>query len=165
MKNKCIIAAATLFAALAVSGSIAVYAVGNETQDKSTYSYSGQENGSSYADTDETENNDATNNTDYSFSKGQSNAQSRNSIYQQLPVGGTKEDAQAFYEQNDVGGGAWTNGEYDESAKTDYGYMAGQQKGSSYTQETDGTDTPDKSDYNYCIGRQSYEENHESWRK
>ena len=100
---------------------------------------------------------------DRSYNAGQQNAQSRNSVYEDLPEGGTKEDAETFYKQNDVGGGAWVNGAYDESTKNDYGYVQGQQRGSSYAQETDGEVTPDKSGYSYSSGRQSYEQNHATW--
>ena len=100
---------------------------------------------------------------DRSYNAGQKNAQSRNGVYEDLPEGGAKEDAETFYEQNDVGGGAWVNGAYDGSAKTGYGYVQGQQRGSSYAQETDGEDTPDKSGYSYSTGRQSYEQDHATW--
>lgn len=168
----------------------AKYADADEQTDKSLYSYvGGQANGSLYADAegaaDDADKTDFSFNTgkangtlyatetdtdkevktDYSYNAGQQNAAERNNTYSALPEGGTKEDAQDFYEQNDVGGGAWVDGDYDESAKTDYGYVSGQQRGASYAQETDGEATPDKSDYSYSTGRQSYEQDHESWVK
>lgn len=140
-------------------GSFAAFAAESEAPSKAGYSYTtGQIEGTKYADTDE-----QTDKTDYSFNAGQQNAQSRNDIYTALPEGGTKEDAEAFYEQNDVGGGAWVDGAYDESAKADYGYAKGQQRGSSYAQETDGEATPDKSGYSYSTAKQSYEQNHATW--
>ena len=151
----------------------------DENADKTNFSFNtGKENGTKYAlenldddeivtSTDSSEASDETTETevqaDYSYNAGQQNAQSRNSIYENLPEGGTKEDAEAFYEQNDVGGGAWVDGAYDESAKTDYGCVQGQQRGSSYAQDTDGEVTPDKSGYSYSTGRQSYEQNHATW--
>ena len=165
------------------------YADSDEQTDKTDYSYvTGQENGSQYADaegapddadksdfsfntgkenvtqyTPETDSEESADTENYSYNAGQQNAQSRNSVYEDLPEGGTKEDAETFYEQNDVGGGAWVNGAYDGSAKTDYGYVQGQQRGSSYAQETDGEVMPDKSGYSYSSGRQSYEQNHAAW--
>lgn len=151
----------------------------DENADKTNFSFNtGKENGSQYApedtadveavtSTDPSETSDEKTETetqeDYSYNAGQQNVESRNDIYTALPEDGTKEDAEAFYEQNDVGGGAWVNGEYDESAKTDYGYVQGQQKGSSYAQETDGEAAPDKSGYSYSTGRQSYEQEHATW--
>ena len=151
----------------------------DENADKTNFSFNtGKENGTQYApenlddveivtSTDSSETSDETTETevqaDYSYNAGQQNAQSRNSIYENLPEGGTKEDAEAFYEQNDVGGGAWVDGAYDESEKADYGYVQGQQRGSSYAQDTDGEVTPDKSGYSYSTGRQSYEQNHATW--
>lgn len=157
----------------------AKYADSDEQTDKTGYSYvAGQANGTQYApenlinveivtSTASPETSAETTETevqaDYSYNAGQQNAQSRNSIYENLPEGGTKEDAEAFYEQSGVGGGAWVDGAYDESAKTDYGYMTGQQRGSSYAQDTDGEVTPDKSGYSYSTGRQSFEQNHATW--
>ena len=161
----------------------------DEQTDKADYSYvAGQANGAQYADAEgasddadktefsfntgkingtqyapEADSEESPDKTDYSFNAGQQNAQSRNDIYTALPEGGTKEDAEAFYEQNDVGGGAWVDGAYDESAKADYGYAKGQQRGSSYAQETDGVATPDKSGYSYSTAKQSYEQNHATW--
>ena len=130
--------------------------------DKTAFSFNtGKANGTQYAP--EADSEESADKTDYSYNAGQQNAQSRNDVYTALPEGGTKEDAEAFYEQNDVGGGAWVDGAYDESAKADYGYAKGQQRGSSYAQETDGEATPDKSGYSYSAGRQSYEQNHTTW--
>ena len=125
----------------------------------------GKERGTQYAPETDTDDSEEEVKADYSFNAGQQNAQQRNDIYSALPEDGTKEDAEAFYEQNDVGGGAWVDGAYDESAKADYGYATGQQRGSSYAQDTDGEVTPDKSGYSYSTGRQSYEQNHENWVK
>ena len=187
MKNKKIIAMAAGLAALTVAGgSFAAFAAESEAPSKAGYSYTtGQTEGAKNADTDEQTDktdysyvagqangtqyadaegaSDDADKTDYSFNAGQQNAQSRNDIYTALPEGGTKEDAEAFYEQNDVGGGAWVDGAYDESAKADYGYAKGQQRGSSYAQETDGEATPDKSGYSYSTAKQSYEQNHATW--
>ncbi|WP_303800025.1 hypothetical protein [Ruminococcus flavefaciens] len=130
--------------------------------DKTAFSFNtGKANGTQYAPEDDTEK--SADKTDYSFNAGQQNAQSRNEIYTALPEGGTKEDAEAFYEHNDVGGGAWADGAYDESAKADYGYAKGQKRGSSYAQETDGKATPDKSGYIYSTAKKSYEQNHAAW--
>lgn len=96
--------------------------------------------------------------TDYSYNSGRQNALSRNNIYENLPEGGSKEDAEIFYEENDVGGGAWVDGAYDESAKSDYGYIAGQQRGASYAQENDGSETIDKSGYSYYTAQENYAE-------
>ena len=134
----------------------------SDDADKTEFSFNtGKANGTQYAPEADTEK--SADKTDYSFNAGQQNAQSRNDIYTALPEGGTKEDAEAFYEQNDVGGGAWVDGAYDESAKADYGYAKGQQRGSSYAQETDGEATPDKSGYSYSTAKKSYEQNHATW--
>lgn len=149
----------------------------DENIDKTNFSFNtGKENGTQYApedlsdsatSADPSETSDETAETeaqaDYSYNAGHQNSQSRNSIYEDLPEGGTKEDAEAFYEQNDVGGSAWSDGAYDESAKADYGYVQGQQRGSSYAQETDGEVTHDRSGYSYSTGRQTYEQNHSTW--
>lgn len=134
----------------------------SDDADKTEFSFNtGKINGTQYAP--EADSEESPDKTDYSFNAGQKNAQSRNDIYTALHEGGTKEDAEAFYEQNDVGGGAWVDGAYDESAKADYGYAKGQQRGSSYAQETDGEATPDKSGYIYSTAKQSYEQNHATW--
>ena len=134
----------------------------SDDADKTEFSFNtGKANGTQYAPEADTEK--SADKTDYSFNAGQQNAQSRNDIYTALPEGGTKEDAEAFYEQNDVGGGAWVDGAYDESAKADYGYAKGQQRGSSYAQEIDGEATPDKSGYSYSTAKKSYEQNHATW--
>ena len=176
MISKKIIALIAGLAALTAAGtSFAAFAAENESD--SEYSYiTGQTNGTQYApedlsdsatSTDPSETSDETTETEtqenYSYNAGRQNAESRNDIYTALPEDGTKEDAEAFYEQNDVGGGAWVNGAYDESAKADYGYVQGQQRGASYSQETDGEVTPDKSGYSYSTGRQSYEQDHSTW--
>lgn len=163
MKNKRnIVMAAGLAALTLVGGSFTAYAAESEAPSKTSYSYTtGQIMGAQYAD-DATEEADK---TDFSFNAGRRNAQSRNDVYTALPEGGTKEEAQAFYEQNDIGGGAWVNGAYDESAKIDYGYIKGQQRGSAYARDTGGEAAPDKSGYSYSTAGLSYEEKHESWRK
>lgn len=169
----------------------AKYADSDEETDKTDYSYiGGQANGSQYADAERAaddadktdfsfntgkvngtqyapdgENEDYSDTSDYSYNAGWHSAANRMEQYADMPTEGTKEDAEAFYESHDVGGGAWVDGEYDESAKADYGYTVGQQRGTQYAQDSDGDYTPDTSDYSYSIGRQSYMESHENWRK
>lgn len=173
MRNKKIITVMAGFTALTVAGSsFAVFAA--ENKPTTEYSYvTGKANGTQYAAENLANDEGLTLTpttvtevqTDYSYNTGRQNAQSRNSIYKNLPEGGTKEDAVTFYEQNDIGGGAWVDGAYDESAKVNYGYIAGQQRGSSYATEAGSTEDIDKSGYSYSVGRQFFEENHENWRK
>lgn len=65
----------------------------DESTDKSAFSFNtGKQRGSSYSQTDE-------NTSEYSFNAGRNNAAKRNDIYEQLPDGGTKEDAEKFYSE------------------------------------------------------------------
>lgn len=109
---------------------------------------------------------DSVDKTEYGYNAGRAKSAARNEQYSELPTGGTKEDAQAFYDSHDVGGGAWVDGEYDESAKTEYGYAAGRQRNAEYAQESDDSEfETQKSGYSYAAGRQSYLDNYPNYSK
>lgn len=136
----------------------------DESADKTDFSFNtGKVNGTQYAP--DGENEDYSDSSDYSYNAGRQSAADRMEQYADMPTEGTKDDVEAFYESHDVGGGAWVDGEYDESAKADYSYTVGQQRATQYAQDSDGDYTPDTSDYSYSMGRQSYMESHENWRK
>ncbi len=113
---------------------------------------------------EETEAEPAVSDADYSYHVGQQSSTARNDAYAALPEGGTKEDAEGFYETYGVGGGAWTDGVYDESLKSDYGYAQGQQRAAQYAQDGD-DDEEYKAGYSYSTGRQSYMENYPNYTK
>ena len=102
--------------------------------------------------------------TDYSYHVGQQSSIARNDAYGALPEGGTKEEAEEFYETYEVGGGAWTDGAYDESLKSGYGYAEGQLRAAQYAQDGD-DDEAYKAGYSYSTGRQSYMENYSNYTK
>ncbi len=101
---------------------------------------------------------------DYSYHVGQQSSTARNDAYAALPEGGTKEEAEEFYETYEVGGGAWADGAYDESLKSGYGYAEGQQRAAQYAQDGD-DDEEYKAGYSYSTGRQNYMENYPNYRK
>ena len=105
-----------------------------------------------------------TDDADYSYHVGQQSSTARNDAYEALPEGGTKEEAEEFYETYEVGGGAWADGAYDESLKSGYGYMAGQQRAAQYAQDGD-DDEEYKAGYSYSVGRQNYMENYPNYSK
>lgn len=66
---------------------------------------------------------------DYSFNAGSQKAQARNKAFAGMPAGEDveKEDVEAWFESNGIGSGsAWNDGEYDEAAAANYGYLKGQ---------------------------------------
>lgn len=66
---------------------------------------------------------------DYSINAGSRTAQSRSGIFAGMPTGDdvTKEAVEAWFAANGIGeGSAWADGQYDESAKANYGYAKGQ---------------------------------------
>ena len=65
----------------------------------------------------------------YSYNTGSQSAQARNNTFAEMPSGddAAKGDVEAWFEENGIGEeAAWTDGQYDESAKTSYGYVKGQ---------------------------------------
>ena len=101
---------------------------------------------------------------DYSYHVGQQSSTVRNDAYEALPEGGTKEDAEEFYETYEIGGGAWANSAYDESLKSGYGYAEGQQREAQYVQDGD-DDAEYKAGYSYSVGRQNYMDNYPNFTK
>ena len=101
---------------------------------------------------------------DYSYHVGRQSSTARNDAYEALPEGGTKEEAEEFYETYEVGGGAWADGAYDESLKSGYGYAEGQQRAAQYAQDGD-DDEEYKSGYSYSVGRQNYMDNYPNYTK
>lgn len=157
---------AVIISALAVivsAGSTAAFAVGNDIYaETNTITLPSEAENAALDESDE----DGTDKTEYGYNAGSAKSTARNEQYSELSTGGTKEDAKAFYESHDVGGGAWVNGEYDESAKTEYGYAAGRQRNSEYEQESgDSEFEPQKPDYIYAAGRQSYIDNYPDYSK
>ena len=65
----------------------------------------------------------------YSFNTGSQAAQSRNNAFAEMPTGDdlSDEELDAFFQSHGIGSGAaYADGQYDESAKTGYGYSKGQ---------------------------------------
>ncbi|MGN1140429.1 MAG: hypothetical protein ACI4TF_04450 [Oliverpabstia sp.] len=68
----------------------------------------------------------ADNANNYRYNTGRIENADRQSIYSELPENATDEDLEAFYENHEVGeSSAYSDGEYDETAKENYSYMKG----------------------------------------
>ena len=106
------------------------------------YSFvTGQANGSLY----ET---DGADKTGYSYLAGQDSSSRRNDLYAEAET--LPEDEQdAFLAENGIG-----ETPYSEEAAANYGYVAGQSRGSSYRQGDDSERTQDTSGYGYLTGQQ-----------
>ena len=132
MKKKAVIGSTMAAVLVASSMAIPVFATSNPADDASGYSYNtGKQSYESRMSEDhawyDNENDSVT--SGYSFNVGSQTAQSRNSAFAQMPAGDdlTKEDIEAWFETNGIGeGSAWSDGQYNESAKGSYGYAKGQ---------------------------------------
>ena len=121
-------------AAVLVAGSMAisVFAASNPADDASAYSYNtGKQSYEARMAEDHPwfDNEDDETTANYSWSAGSQTAQSRNNAFAEMPTGDdvTKEDVEAWFEASGIGeGSAWYNGQYDETAKSSYGYAKGQ---------------------------------------
>ena len=105
--------------------------------------------------------------TNYSYNTGKETAESRQSIYTELPENPTDEELEEFYSSNEMGeGSAYSDGEYDESLKSSYGYNKGKQenetRANEFTEE-DGNENYSNEGYSYTKGEQSYAEWHKEF--
>lgn len=121
-------------AAVLVAGSMTIpaFAASNPADDAGGYSYNtGRQSYESRMAEDHTwyDNEDESVTSGYSFNVGSQAAQSRNNAFSEMPAGDdvAKEDIEAWFESNGIGNGAaYSNGQYDESAQSSYGYAKGQ---------------------------------------
>lgn len=121
-------------AAVLVAGAMSVtaFAASNPSDDASGYSYNTWKQ--SYEtrmaeDHSWYDNEDDSVTEGYSFNIGSQAAQSRNSAFAEMPTGDdlSDEELDEFFQSHGIGNGAaYSNGQYDESAKSDYGYAKGQ---------------------------------------
>ena len=132
MKKLSVIGSA--LAAVLVAGSVAVpvFAASNPADDSSTYSYNnGKQSYEARMAEDHAwfDNEDDETTANYSWAAGSQVAQSRNNTFAEMPAGDdvTKEDVEVWFEASGIGeGSAWSDGQYDEAAKSSYGYAKGQ---------------------------------------
>ena len=111
--------------------SVPAYAVSDPADDASNYSYAVGEQ--AYADRMAEDhpwfdNEDEETTANYSFRDGLSKAQNRKNAFAAMPTGDdlTDEELAAFFSANGLGSGsAYTDGAYDETAKSSYGFNAG----------------------------------------
>lgn len=121
-------------AAVLVAGSMAIpaFAASNPSDDASGYSYNtGKQSYEARMAEDRAwyDNEDDSVTEGYSFHIGSQAAQSRNSAFAEMPTGDdlSDEELDEFFQSHDIGNGAaYSNGQYDESAKSGYGYAKGQ---------------------------------------
>lgn len=121
-------------AAVLVAGSMTIpaFAASNPADDASTYSYNtGKQSYEARMAEDHPwfDNEDDETTANYSFNAGSQAAQSRNSAFAEMPTGDdlTDEELDAFFQSQGIGNGAaYENGQYNESAKSSYGYAKGQ---------------------------------------
>ena len=121
-------------AAVLVAGSMAIpaFAASNPSDDASGYSYNtGKQSYEARMAEDHTwyDNEDDSVTEGYSFHIGSQAAQSRNSAFAEMPTGDdlSDEELDEFFQSHGIGNGAaYANGQYDESAKSGYGYAKGQ---------------------------------------
>ena len=121
-------------AAVLVAGSMAIpaFAASNPADDASTYSYNtGKQSYETRMAEDHAwfDNEDDETTANYSFNIGSKAAQSRNSAFAEMPTGDdlTDEKLDAFFQSHGIrNGAAYENGQYNESAKSGYGYAKGQ---------------------------------------
>lgn len=123
----------TIIAAALVAGSMTVtaFAASNPADDVSTYSYNtGRQAYEAFKAEEHPwfDNEDEETTANYSFHAGDQAAQARIEAFKAMPTGEdlTDEELAAFFDKYGIGeGSAYKDGEYDESAKTSYGYMKG----------------------------------------
>ena len=121
-------------AAVLVAGSMAIpaFAASNPSDDASGYSYNtGKQSYEARMAEDHAwyDNEDDSVTEGYSFHIGSQAAQSRNSAFAEMPTGDdlSDEELDEFFQSHGIGNGAaYSNGQYDESAKSGYGYAKGQ---------------------------------------
>lgn len=121
-------------AAVLVAGSMTIpaFAASNPTDNASGYSYN---TGKQSYETRMAEDHawyvgeDDSITSGYSWNAGSQAAQSRGNAFAEMPTGDdvAKEEIEAWFESKGIGNGAaYSNGQYDESAKSSYGYAKGQ---------------------------------------
>lgn len=132
MKKLAVIGSALAAVLVASSMTTPAFAASNPTDDASGYSYNtGKQSYESRMAEDHTwyDNEDDSVTAGYSFNVGSQAAQSRNNAFAEMPTGDdvAKEDIEAWFEGKGIGNGAaYSNGQYDEAAKSSYGYAKGQ---------------------------------------
>lgn len=131
--KKLAVIGSTLAAAL-VAGTMAIpaFAASNPADDASDYGYNtGKQSYEIRMAEDHAwyDNEDDSVTSGYSFNIGSQAAQSRNNAFAEMPTEDnlSDEELDAFFQSHGIGNGAaYENGQYDESAKADYGYAKGQ---------------------------------------
>ena len=121
-------------AAVLVAGAMSVtaFAASNPSEDASGYSYNtGKQSYETRMAEDHSwyDNEDDSVTEGYSFNIGSQAAQSPNSAFAEMPTGDdlSDEELDEFFQSHGIGNGAaYSNGQYDESAKSGYGYAKGQ---------------------------------------
>ena len=145
MKKFAVIGSALTAVLTAGAIAVPVLAASNPADDASTYSYNTGNQAYEERMAEEQEwydNEDESVTADYSFNTGSQTAQVRNNTFAEMPAGDdvAKEDVEAWFEESSIGEeAAWTDGQYDESAKANYGYAKGQaayqQRHASFSEE------------------------------
>lgn len=132
MKKLAIIGSALAMVLAAGMMAIPAFAQSDPADDASKYSYNtGKQNYEARMAEDHAwyDNEDDSVTAEYSFNTGSQAAQSRNNAFAGMPTGDdvSEEELASFFESHGIGNGsAYTNGQYDESAKANYGYAKGQ---------------------------------------
>ena len=124
----------TVFAAvlLAASLSLTALAASDPADDVTGYSYNTGKQAYAARMAEEHawyDNEDESVTAEYSFRVGAQNAQTRVNAFAEMPTGDdlTDEELDSFFQSHGVGiGAAYANGQYDEAAKSSYGYNEGQ---------------------------------------
>ena len=132
MKKLAVIGSTLAAVLVAGSMSLTAFAASNPADDASGYSYNtGKQSYEARMAEDHAwyDNEDDSVTEGYSFNTGSQAAQSRNNAFAEMPTGDdlSDEELDAFFQSHGIGSGAaYADGQYDESAKTDYGYSKGQ---------------------------------------
>mgnify|MGYP000013458935 CR=1 FL=1 len=124
----------TVFAAvlLAASLSLTAFAASDPADDVAGYSYNTGKQAYAARMAEEHawyDNEDDSVTAEYSFRAGSQNAQARGNAFAEMPTGDdlTDEELDSFFQSHGIGNGAaYANGQYDEAAKSGYGYNEGQ---------------------------------------
>ena len=132
LMKKLAVISSTLAAVLAAGAmTVTAFAASNPADDASGYSYNtGRQSYETRMAEEHSwyDNEDESVTSGYSFNTGSQAAQARNNAFAQMPAGDdlTEEELDAFFQSNGIGtGAAYADGQYDESAKSGYGYATG----------------------------------------
>lgn len=132
MKKSAIIVSALTAVLTAGSMAVPAFAASNPADNAGSYSYNtGRQAYEARMAEDHPwfDNEDDAATADYSFHIGTQASQDRNNAFDEMPEGDdlTEEELDAFFQSHGIGSGAaYVNGQYEESAKSSYGYAKGQ---------------------------------------